>query len=271
MDLNDYPQQERSIPWKPIAIGVGIVLVLIVLVFVLFRVFYGRQQSFFLMEETVSQLTTNASNSCEGVENVESCQNGKILDLAVSHASSELCLLLDSQTEQDNCHWALARTVVEDTYCKVIADEEWMRDCLDDVYGLLAVNKQDHSYCDLISLTSSKRSCQMQFIDDAVTDPLQQLALETLDRSYCDQMIDEQAQGNCLELVLSALSQQDQAVPEEDSSVNEEADEDADGLTTAQEAQYGTDPLNPDTDGDGYSDGDEVASGYNPNGPGLLE
>ncbi|MFH1482518.1 MAG: hypothetical protein ABIE46_03290, partial [Patescibacteria group bacterium] len=33
---------------------------------------------------------------------------------------------------------------------------------------------------------------------------------------------------------------------------------------------YKTDPKNPDTDGDGYKDGDEVKNGFNPNGSGKL-
>jgi hypothetical protein len=41
-------------------------------------------------------------------------------------------------------------------------------------------------------------------------------------------------------------------------------DSDNDGLTDAEEKVYGTDPFNRDTDGDGYSDGVEVKSGYNP-------
>jgi len=45
------------------------------------------------------------------------------------------------------------------------------------------------------------------------------------------------------------------------------ADSDGDGLTNGQEAQLGTDLLNPDTDADGYSDGVEVASGSNPLDP----
>ncbi len=48
-------------------------------------------------------------------------------------------------------------------------------------------------------------------------------------------------------------------------------DTDGDGLTDYDEVKvFGTDPLNPDTDGDGYKDGDEVAHGYNPKGPGKL-
>ncbi len=35
-------------------------------------------------------------------------------------------------------------------------------------------------------------------------------------------------------------------------------DADGDGLSDAEESQHGTDPNNPDTDGDGYQDGAEV-------------
>lgn len=42
------------------------------------------------------------------------------------------------------------------------------------------------------------------------------------------------------------------------STVDEDSDTDDDGLTLSQEQQFDTDPLNPDTDGDELSDGDEV-------------
>jgi hypothetical protein len=41
-------------------------------------------------------------------------------------------------------------------------------------------------------------------------------------------------------------------------------DSDQDGLTDSEERAYRTDPQKSDTDGDGYSDGAEVKSGYNP-------
>lgn len=49
------------------------------------------------------------------------------------------------------------------------------------------------------------------------------------------------------------------------------ADSDLDGLSDVEEMRYYTDPLNPDTDGDGFPDGDEVYIGYSPHvGDGAL-
>ncbi len=44
----------------------------------------------------------------------------------------------------------------------------------------------------------------------------------------------------------------------------EGTDQDQDGLTDVEEALYGTSVTNPDTDGDGYSDGSEVTGLYDP-------
>ena len=43
-------------------------------------------------------------------------------------------------------------------------------------------------------------------------------------------------------------------------------DTDGDLLLDVREKELGTDPNNPDTDGDGYSDGEEVANGFDPLG-----
>jgi len=48
----------------------------------------------------------------------------------------------------------------------------------------------------------------------------------------------------------------------------EGVDSDQDGLPDEKEPMYGTDPGNPDTDGDGYLDGEEIKNGYNPLGAG---
>jgi sortase (surface protein transpeptidase) len=52
---------------------------------------------------------------------------------------------------------------------------------------------------------------------------------------------------------------------------NGQKDPDQDGLTNLQEYQYGTDPNNKDTDGDGFTDGAEVAGNFNPLGSGVFD
>jgi len=47
-------------------------------------------------------------------------------------------------------------------------------------------------------------------------------------------------------------------------------DSDADGLSDVYEVRYGAILDNPDTDSDGYPDGEEVQNGYNPLGPGKI-
>ncbi len=47
-------------------------------------------------------------------------------------------------------------------------------------------------------------------------------------------------------------------------TINPAGDDDNDGLTNADEQLWGTSPINPDTDGDGFKDGEEVATSHNP-------
>lgn len=47
-------------------------------------------------------------------------------------------------------------------------------------------------------------------------------------------------------------------------------DDDKDGLSNAKEIIYGADSRNPDTDGDGFQDGEEVKNGYDPSRAGNI-
>ncbi len=76
--------------------------------------------------------------------------------------------------------------------------------------------------------------------------------------------------------VLVVKSQEEVILEEEDrlTVINKAVliiDTDADGLSDDLEEYYGTDPNNPDSDGDTYNDGTEVKNNYNPLGPGQLE
>jgi hypothetical protein len=70
--------------------------------------------------------------------------------------------------------------------------------------------------------------------------------------------------------LLSGLSAQSLQATSTDSQLLDSLDSDGDGLTDKQEFINGTDPNNPDTNNDGYLDGEEVKAGYNSLGPGSF-
>jgi hypothetical protein len=71
-------------------------------------------------------------------------------------------------------------------------------------------------------------------------------------------------------LVLKSKTSQADLLEQMAQNLNEQNiidDPDHDGLAGWEEKIYNTDPNNPDTDGDGYLDGEEVAAGYDPTKP----
>lgn len=58
--------------------------------------------------------------------------------------------------------------------------------------------------------------------------------------------------------------------PALDTTIDPYLDTDKDSLTDQMEAGLKTDPTKTDTDGDGFTDYEEVMNGFNPNGPGKL-
>lgn len=92
----------------------------------------------------------------------------------------------------------------------------------------------------------------------------------------------EQAAAAANEAVIAAIMNKASATDQDFDHLSNDAektlgtdptnpDTDGDGLLDGDEASlYHTNPLKVDTDGDGYSDGYEVSHGQNPLGPGLL-
>jgi hypothetical protein len=78
------------------------------------------------------------------------------------------------------------------------------------------------------------------------------------------------APGNLFQSRLDSKATQEAAHPgstkqDQQSLIVDNIDSDSDGLTdTEEERIYHTDPLKPDTDSDGYKDGDEVKTGHDP-------
>lgn len=69
---------------------------------------------------------------------------------------------------------------------------------------------------------------------------------------------------------LGSAEADDGSLPSSRTGEEKDVDPDEDGLPNSLEVFYGTDQNNPDTDGDGVSDGDEVAKSRNPRGEGSI-
>ncbi len=92
--------------------------------------------------------------------------------------------------------------------------------------------------------------------------------VNSLKKTFCDSYCDEYNYVKNKEIPQYWLDKYGIEIKDESDLT---ADIDNDGLILRQEYKYFTNPLNPDTDGDGYKDGKEVRDGYNPLGEGRLD
>lgn len=152
-----------------------------------------------------------------------------------------------------------AAVVKETSVCDVLKNGE-----RDQCVVRTAFSAGDVSLCDAVSDAGVRDLCKRQFVrmdaancrelgggqTECDTEAAYEAALKSGDPASCASS-DPVVQQNCTDML-------------------GELDQDGDGLTFVEEHRYGSSDTNPDSDGDGFKDGDEVAAGFNPNGPGTL-
>lgn len=274
MDFNDYPTEQKNIPWKPIVLAAAGLLVVVLVVIMVFRIVGRSQVDDQLFNNYVSSQVEFSLETCEGEEDVEGCEDQVINDMASTHDSDETCELHDTDEARDNCYGLLAQETQSTEHCGNIVQDQHRLQCADGINQTLASQTGEREYCERIMDEDRKQFCNdrmtQQEIDNDCKNGSQreecsgyhttQLAVERGSVAGCEGLSESDYQ-TCLDAVGSSGGQTDSV----------DVDSDNDGLTDAQEETYGTDPNNPDTDADGYTDGEEVLAGYNPNGEGTLE
>ena len=192
----------------------------------------------------ISELTQGNVEDCLSIKNVRERNDCILLRISESEIPRKGCNLLQSDL-REICE-KMERNTLKNLFptyqCWFNREsEEAASVCFD--MGALRLDFRDNSNaCDQFLFL--KEECQSYVIT--------QQALRDGSPEKCATIIASDQKQKC------------------EKEVDRFADNDKDGLNNQDEEYYHTDPNNPDTDGDGYIDGEEVMSGYNPLGAGLL-
>jgi hypothetical protein len=264
MDFGDQPSESKQTPWKLIAIiAGGVVLALGIIGGVLYVIrdrtpqatqATGAASVFGTISEQVTT-SVSAEASCEVSEDSEACKVLKTKERAITEKKSESCDVL-TEEDKDDCFWSVARVNEDVSICEKIANKDWLSGCVNELNVLKAITASDTALCDKIVDGQMKISCK-QVIASATT------------------QVCENNEGDCFFVrVLAAANQvQDAEVcavldPKRSAECRAQVlvnDPDLDGIDSTQEiVLYGTNPRNPDTDGDSFLDGQEINAGYDP-------
>lgn len=221
----------------------------------------GGQQNF-LQDEKEQCAGTAAPAECEKLTYGVWAQQRSAEILAAG--DYQRCPELGVGFRVADCWSQLAYSLNDKEICEQITDENFRKNCLDSLIPLSG----NFSDCQQLAAESQKDYCykkivgEMASVDDCNSLPagdrnlcgeifITQRAVQESDYDLCKTIPTSAGQQNCLNLLPK--------------------DSDGDKLSDyAEKHFFGTDPGNPDTDGDGHLDGDEVRAGYNPNGPGRL-
>jgi len=240
---------------------------LIVLVAILFRIF-GSSEALNLTviqeADRVAQADT-LLNICEGSENEARCLEGASQDAAALTGDTDYCQDLEGDA-YDDCVWGVAREMLDATLCDDLQNTEYVIDCQDSVYRKLAYSGRDTSYCEQLSDAVQVEGC-IESIEGALT--FESCEADVSGAEYCEYLrVKEQAAAAQDRSLCGSLSEEYIVNCRETVHID---DADFDGVETELEMFYGSDPYLADTDGDGYTDKEEIDAGYNPNGEGKLE
>ena len=212
------------------------------------------------IEEMVVQVS-RAEAECLNAQDTEKCISAVAFRLASDHGDSDYCVDISDTVERDECFLTASIVSLDADGCAEVDDIALRTQCedailaqtIDDGYGIEACagfsDEDDRSNCESSYILDAMLmdDCIDRGVDQGICDYGQIIvtAVANQNPDLCDDISDEEYYGTCLEMITVV-------------------DRDQDGLTEDQENRYGTDDRNPDTDGDGFTDKQEIDSGYDP-------
>ncbi len=223
-------------------------------------------------DSTSEQIATTTSTIAEVA------QNNELYVAAIAELDSDMCEGIDKIDTKYRCFTRVAVELGQTDVCQAITETTKRQDCLDQLTYQNAINLNDLTLCSTILDSFWKNSClnvilEAQDYNFAICDELdkdkitcQNIVIfeKTKITGQCDELTDPTYKLECeqaqIEYVPAPIAEEEEE--EEDIA---DVDSDNDGLLDSDEINiYNTDPNKADTDSDGYSDGQEVESGYDP-------
>ncbi len=207
----------------------------------------------------VEAMLDEAQVRCAEEADPEACMAEAKTTTAEAVGSSAACNGLEGQTLK-NCAQLIAIDEADPEACSMIEDEQDKSECEDAAWLMLAKRTDDYAKCAAIVSSTLKSSCEAQLVRVVIAaGECEKYDISAARCSFETDLAAVLASGNptgCTTFVGG-----DRETCED---LFTSLDLDKDGLNRLKEYRLGTSDDQADTDGDGYDDGQEVASGYDP-------
>lgn len=257
--------QPAPLPWfRQRAVLVRLGLGAVVAVVVGLVGFYVYQLVTFNAEDAAQEsaaeaMLSEAEARCATDPDPEGCMNKARTETAQTTGSAAACKGLADQ-ELKNCAQQLAVAARDPGLCGVVDDSGNKTSCEDSAFLAKAQERADYGVCASISSAELRASCEAQLLGGVIeAGECAKYGVSDDVCSFPERLAAVVAAGDPTGCAAFTDLDRDSC---EDAFTS--IDGDGDGLNRLREYQLGTSDNNADTDGDGYSDGQEVATGHDP-------
>jgi len=208
--------------------------------------------------EQAKNIITNAASSCATEKDPKACEDKVRADAARTTGESSVCSGLEDRVLA-NCVTLIAMDTASPSVCTMLSGDDEVA-CTDAATLRAAKKKNDYGMCATIVNAAKKAACQGQLLDVVIAaGECDKYGIDEATCGYSAKLDAVVASGNP-----SGCTQFDDARKAGCEDMFTSLDQDADGLSLLEEYKLGTSDVKADTDGDGYTDPQEVASGHDP-------
>lgn len=196
--------------------------------------------------------------ACADDDDPAACEARARSDAARTTGETSVCRGLED-AEMANCVSLIANDNADPSLCALLSGDAETA-CIDGATLIAAKKAKDYGMCAGITDAVLKAGCQNQLVDEVIArGACEQFGIDADTCGY-PALLEETVASGDSDGCLQFSGDQKSGCYDVFSSL----DQDSDGLTLLTESTLGTSDTAADTDGDGYTDAEEVASGYDP-------